>query len=113
MDVSNFIYDVAQKVSAAHTVINALEYRSDHITAIVTIGVRELAQIGEETWTTLTVRTYAFILIDEGEKFFAGDTLGIGCPVSPPIRLFYGRAELCSSKFSLVLALQFKIIKEL
>ena len=41
MDVGDFVDDVAQEITAFHTVIDALEHGGDNIAAVVAVGTRE------------------------------------------------------------------------
>ena len=70
----------------------------DHVHAVA------LADVGE-----LAVGPGAFLLIDKGEQFVAGDAVGFGGPIAPAVGWFDGRIELLSGELGLALALKFQV----
>src|SRR5271165_6190923 len=112
VDTADFVDDIAEQITALHTIIDALEDGRDDIAPVVTVRAGELAQICEQALPALSVGAPAFILIDERKQFVAGHPLRVGGPIAPPVRWLYRRPEFLSGQLSGVLPLQFQIIKK-
>jgi len=82
------------------------------VACLILSPVLMITTLSEQSGTALSARQTRFILIDEGQKYVASNTLGICSPISPAVRRLYSRTKLLSPKLGLFLALQFKIIKK-
>ena len=113
VDAVELVDDVAQQVAADHAVLHAAKHRGDDIAPIVAVGAGERAQVAEQPRALLAVRQRAFLLVDEGQQFVAGDAVGLGGPIAPAVRRLDGRLELLPGEPGLPLALEFQVIEEL
>src|SRR5262245_58416382 len=113
MNVRYFIDHIAKQIAALHAAIDALEDRGDHIAPVVTVRAGQATQVSKQPCRLLSVGPARLILIDETDKFIAGDALGVGGPVAPAVRRIDGRAEPLPSKLRLLLALQLKVVEKL
>jgi len=75
MDAVELVYDIAQQVAAHHPVLHAAKHGRDHVAAVVTVGTGECAQVTEQARALLAVRQGCLLVVNEGEKFVAGDAV--------------------------------------
>jgi hypothetical protein len=113
VDAGNLVDDIAQGITVLDAVGDALEHRGNNIPAVVAVGTGECAQITKQPYTAFAVPANCFVIVDEGERFVAGDAPGLGSPNTPSIVRFDSKFELRSSELGLALAIKFQIIKEL
>ena len=113
VDPGDLVDHVAQEIAADHAVLDAGKDGGDHVAAVVAVGAGEPAKVGEKPRTARAVGPGALLLVDEGEQFVAGDSLGTGGPVTPAVGWFDGRSESLSGEGRLRLALEFQIVEEL
>ena len=117
VDAVELVDDIAQEVAADHAVLHPAKDRGDDIAARVSgasrVGTGEGAQVAEQAGALLPVGQGTFLLVDEGEEFIAGDTVGLGGPVAPAVGRLDGGLEFLRGELGLALALEFQVIEEL
>ena len=85
----------------------------DCATACFVGGKRPNTEVRQIPRMLLTIGQRAFLLIDEGEEFIAGDAVRLGRPIAPAVGRFDGGLELFRGELRLALTLKFQVIEEL
>ena len=67
MNPGDLVDDVAQQVTALHAVIDALEYRRDHVPAVIAVRAGEASQVCEQSRPFGAIGPRGLVLVDERE----------------------------------------------
>ena len=89
VDTVDLVDDVAQKVTADHSVLHALEHvGNDFALAAFLANARQSAQVREQPFADTAVHTRSGFLANESQQFVAGDAIVARSPVTPAERRF-------------------------
>ena len=114
VDAVHLVDHVAQQVPGDHVVRDTGEHGRDHLAPpAVAIAAAKSAQVGEQPRTLLSVREHGLFLVDERQKFRAGDAVFLGCPVAPSIRLVNGGSVLLAAQLRPRFLDLFHVVQEL
>src|SRR5690606_8566261 len=110
----DLVDDVAQQVAADHAVLHALEHVGDDLAlAALLPAAGQPAQVGKEAGAARAVGAVAFVLVDEGQQFVAGEAVLACGPVAPTVGGFDDGVVGLAVELRLLLMHDLEVVEEL